>query len=307
MRLLEAIQECAKHEGFGLTKRTIEGYNRQRLQFCIYLHNPHIEEVKESDVTGYFRLLLECGWAQNGVQHYSIAIRNLLSYWKKRGRKVLDPELIPIPKREFKMPRVAEYWQYQAFLDSLPTVTNDKRHPRNRALAMLLYDTGARCNEVLMLNIKDLDFSNPEQGRAIIKTEKSQGRRPIREIFWTPETTMAIRVWLEAREELKKNVVFADPDALFVGVRCWQTGMRITVGAVDMMFRKQSRIAGIPPIRPHMLRHLKGHDLNDEGANNSTISGILGHSSLQSSYIYTMMNSKELQQAAFKYNKKRAR
>ena len=307
MKLLEAIKVCAEHEGFGVKKKTLEGYNKDRLYFCMFARNPELEDIQEGDVINFFKMMLELGWDQNSVMHKSIALRNLFSYWIKRGRRCLNPELIPIPKREFKMPDVAEHWQYERFLATIPRLTNDKRWPRLRALAMLLYDTGARGGEILMLNVKDLDFSDPTQGRAVIKTEKSRGMRPIREIFWTPNTTIALKEWLKARQEMiDRGVKFADPDALFVGVRCWQAGKRLAVGALDIAFRKHCRDIGLAPLlHPHMLRHLKGHDLNSSGANNTTISGILGHASLASSQIYTQMRSHELKAAAMKYARKR--
>ncbi len=110
-------------------------------------------------------------------------------------------------------------------------------------------------------------------------------------------------MWLEVRKNINKKIVFKEKDALFVGIRGWQTGRRITNSAVAIMLRKLSRKADIETLNAHSLRHRRGHELNETGANNSTISGVLGHSSLASSYVYTQMNSSELKNAATKFRR----
>jgi len=61
------------------------------------------------------------------------------------------------------------------------------------------------------------------------------------------------------------------------------------------MLRRYSNRANIPYMNAHSFRHHMGRMLARQGANNSSISNILGHSSLQSSYPYTMMTDKDLE------------
>ena len=138
----------------------------------------------------------------------------------------------------------------------------------------------------------------------LIKTKKSRGLRPIRGVFWYDECNDAIKEWIAERERfLKKRGVSGS--ALFVATSRDNGVGRIGPSAINIAFRKASWVAGVPTLNPHSLRHRKGHLLAKSGANNSIISGVLGHSSLASSYIYTMMNDKELEDVARKYGGER--
>src|SRR5207245_4716929 len=119
-----------------------------------------------------------------------------------------DEHLIPIPRTEVRIPRVVTDEQYRTLLSIIP-VNNDPRHIRNRAIIRLLWDSGARNGELVSLNVSDLDG---ERMRAVIRTEKSRGRRPFREIFWTPETNENLGRWLEKRKQLP----LVDREAVFV-------------------------------------------------------------------------------------------
>lgn len=156
----------------------------------------------------------------------------------------------------------------------------------------MLWDTGARVGELVSLNLKDVDFKNL---RGTIQTEKSRGAYPFRQIFWTKETDKNLERWIEKRKNLAQRVKFKDPEALFVGACRWQLGKRLTNNAVSILLRHYSTKADIPTLNAHSFRHHMGVDLVKKGASNSIISNILGHSSLTSSYQYTMLSNPELE------------
>ncbi len=60
------------------------------------------------------------------------------------------------------------------------------------------------------------------------------------------------------------------------------------MSGIDELFRIYSKKAGVD-INPHMLRHMLGRDMAENGANEHNISNVLGHSRLDSSRIYTML------------------
>jgi integrase/recombinase XerC len=126
--------------------------------------------------------------------------------------------------------------------------------------------------------------------------------RPVRGVFWYSECNDALKAWIEERERFL-NKRGAKEEALFVIVHRDKGVARIGPSAAGIMLRKASWAAGVPTLNPHSLRHRKGHILAKSGANNSIISGVLGHSSLASSYIYTMMNDIELELVARQYGK----
>ncbi len=303
MKFNEAIEKFKTFYGLKIKAKSLCGYELDLRQFCLYMHNPHIEEINDEHIISYFNEMINLGWKQNALLPKSIAIRKFFQYLSNKGYNVVRHELIPIPQRIYVMPRVAEKWEYDKVMNALPADSTDSRVIRNRAIINLLYDTGARVGEIVSLNLEDMDLV---QRIAIIKTEKSRGVSPIRRIFWEKETNDDLQRWIKNRGKIAVKTPFKDPKALFVGVRNWQTGKRLTNSSVSIFMRHLSRENGLERVlNPHSFRHLKGNDLSRMGANNSTISQILGHSSLASSYVYTMMSGKDLGETAKSFNEKR--
>lgn len=281
---------------------SMRGFELDLRQFCLFMRDPEVEHIRAVDINDYFNRMAALGWKPNGIMPKSIALRNVFKYAIKLGLRVISHELIPIPPREYKIPRVAEDEEIKKLLKLCPRNSKNIQLIRNRAIITFLRSTGCRNSEMCGINLPQL-MEHFDDRRVIITTAKSKGMRPIREIFWDEETHKDLIAWLEARKMLNKKITFPEPDALFVGIRGWQVGKRITNAAVGIALRKLSRKAGIPTLNAHSLRHYRGHELNSLGANNSNISGVLGHSSLSSSFIYTQMNNSELKTAAKKYRR----
>jgi integrase/recombinase XerC len=300
MLLSQAITLVFQERG-GLREKlqTARGYERDARHFCVFVRNPQIENVRLDDVEEYFVTMENSGFSRNGIQMKACALRKLFSAMRKRGYIVIDPNDIPLPRKEFKETKVATDEQLVKVLEVLRKSPQKHCRLRNIAITLLLRDTGMRCGELQALDLQDV---NLDQKRALIKTKKSRGMRPIRAVFWYDECNDALKAWIEERQRLldKRG---AKEDALFVIVHRDKGVARIGPSAVGIMLRKGSWAAGVQPLNPHWLRHRKGHMLAKSGANNSIISGVLGHSSLASSYIYTMMNDLELEQVARQYGK----
>lgn len=301
MRFSESIKKFIERSDLDGANGTVKAYEYDLKQFCIYVHNLPITEVKEEHVVGYMRLLTELKYQNNTLIPKRQALVNFFKYWQKKGYFVLDHDLIPKVKREFKMPDVATEEDYRKVLAAIPKNTNDAVHIRNRAILSLLEATGCRNGELCSINIDEPDLQNR---KVLIKTEKNKGSKPFREVFWVgnDEAQEALLAWIKKRSEMQKVIVFRDPDALFVGVRGWQTGKRLTNSAICIALRKISRRAGLSyNFHPHMLRHKYGHDLNNSGANGFVISDLMGHSKVDSTRIYTVMNDQEAREAYIKY------
>jgi integrase/recombinase XerC len=229
------------------------------------------------------------GFSRNGIQMKACALRKLFEALRRNGYVVLDPNEIPLPRKDFKQTRVATDEQIDKVRRVFAQSPQKHCRLRNVAVLLLLRDTGMRVGELRALNLRDVDLVNK---RALIRTEKSRGMKPIRPVFWYDESNEALKEWIEERERfLRKRGV--TEEALFVISHRDKGVARIGHSAVGIAFRKASWAAGVPTLNPHSLRHRKGHLRSKEGANNSIISSVLVHSSLESSYIYTMMNDKD--------------
>jgi site-specific recombinase XerD len=264
------------------------------------MRNCDISSVTENDILDYFRLLEgEMKIENNSIIPKSSALRQFFKYWNQRCLSTLDFNCIPMPKQERKFPKITNSEDYAKFWGAVIKPSNDSRIIRNRALFSILAATGIRNGEACGLRMENV---NAEKGtdigggvmmyRGVVKTEKTRGMRPFREIFWNEEVNRYVKAWLERRKEVHARSPLKQPEFVFVGLNGrsgedgW--GMALKPNSVDELFRVYSKKSGVK-IRPHMLRHMLGRDMAKNNASDHVISDVLGHSRLDSSRIYTML------------------
>lgn len=306
MLFKDAIDEFTNWRTFKINGTTTRGNDKDLRLFSVFLRNPHIEDITLNNMMEYLNLLKEMGWAHNSFISKCMAYKKFFEFCNLRGWRVLNENLIPIPQKEYKIPRVATKDEFKKLIDTIPKSGprhNDPRHVRNEAIIRLLWDTGARNGEILNLDMDDLDLVN---NKALIKTEKAKTRRPLREIFWTKETSLAINKWIERRERFKRANVLRDPNALFISIFNSDTnktrGLRFKPSGVCEMLRGYSNKAGLErPLNAHSMRHYMGRNIIEQGGSNSDVTNILGHSCIESSMIYTMMYGKQAEKRYRKF------
>lgn len=306
MRLSETIEEFNKVRSFRGAKMTTVRYDRLLRIFCLCMQDPELEDIDLPHILWYFQELERLGWKPNGINIVAIAIRKFFEFCNLRGYRTFNEQLIPVPRKEYNIPRVADLETFKKLLKQIPTGSGRPHHIRNRAFLLLLWDTGARVGELCSLDVADLDL---KKRTALIKTEKSRGRRPIRQIFWTEETNKHLKLWLEKKAHLQTLFKFNDPEALFVSIaKSGQYDVRGSRmnnrGAAEIM-RMLSNAAKIPVVNAHSIRHSMGRDTVRTLRSNSAVSNVLGHSNLDSSYIYTMLWGEDLKDDWSQVMKKR--
>lgn len=286
----EAIVVFSQWRQFKVKESAVRGYELMLKQFCLFLRNPPIEDIKIFDIITYFGMMRDLGWKGNSFIPRAVAIRKFFEFFRLQGMNVIHEELIPVPDQEHSLPRVLDNEMFEKLVAVIPKDTNDPRHVRNLALILMLHDTGGRIGEILSLEVKELDLV---RRRAVIRTEKNKGSRPFREIFWREETNAAITKWLTRRQILLrgKNV-----EALFVCCAGVRVAKPITIGGFGEVLRRYSHKANLPVIvNAHSFRHRVGHEIIKNGGSGADVMNILGHASLASSTVYTMMFDQELE------------
>lgn len=152
---------------------------------------------------------------------------------------------------------------------------------RDHAILEMLYATGMRVSELTGLDLLDIDLN---QGRARV-TGKGNKQRVVP--FGAPAQT-ALTAWIDhARPELA-----GDTSALFVGTR----GKRIDPRQVRRIVERAGKTSGASELSPHNLRHSAATHLLEGGADLRLVQEVLGHSSLQTTQIYTHVSAERLKQ-----------
>jgi len=284
----EAVSSYSFWRSNNVKGTTVESYQRMLAHFGIFIQNKDLQDIVWQDVSKYFELMKKAGYMQNTLIPIAIALRTFLEFYRKQNVDCLDPEMIPIPHKEYTQPRVITDEHYKKLIDVIP-INNDPRHVRNLAIIKLLRDTGARFGEILSLDVDDIQYR-----KAVIKTEKSKGKRPFRQIFWSEDTQQHLEKWLERRKHLESLMDFKAPRALFISIS-YRNGERFTIKGGGEMLRRYSHEAKIPVINAHSFRHRIGHDIINKGGSAADVMNILGHATLASSSVYVQMYGEEVE------------
>jgi integrase len=167
--------------------------------------------------------------------------------------------------------------------------------PRDRALLMLLWDSGARISEIVTLDIGHVEFDR--YGAVVIVNGKT-GRRRVRLIAAAPE----LQTWLN-QHPLKTNA--AAP--LFTTYNRYAAGTkRLAVHTIQNTLKTIARRAGVTkPVHPHAFRHARLTDLAKQGFSEMELRIIAGwekNSAMPEVYIHLSggdVERKMLQKAGF--------
>lgn len=172
--------------------------------------------------------------------------------------------------------------QVQALLDAPDLATVPGR--RDRAVLELLYGTGLRLAECCGLN---LDHLNLEICQLHVHNGKG-GRQRI--VPFGPQLAQCLKSYLgDVRPLLEK-----DPSsALWLG----RSGQRLSTVALEQRMRELRKVAGVPGISAHSLRHAYATHLLTHGAPVTAVQRLLGHATLTVTARYLNLIPLEVQQA----------
>jgi len=155
---------------------------------------------------------------------------------------------------------------------------------RDRALLLVLYNTGARVQELVELDVSDL-----QRDPVPLVTLRGKGRKKRTCPLW-PRTLQAIEAWLDERG--------GQDGPLFLNAR----GYRLTRSGVAHILRTLTKRARLSPrharrVTPHVIRHTTAMHLLQAGVDLTTIAAWLGHAQLATTHAYVEINLRMKQDA----------
>jgi site-specific recombinase XerD len=178
--------------------------------------------------------------------------------------------------------RTAPKWLTRGEQYALIRAVQKANNPRDEALITLMLHTGLWVSEVSKLRIGDISIS-ARKGEIIVGGGKG-------EKFRTVPLNLNVRNVLEAYLSVRPSV---EPDYLFVG----QKGERLRSPGIYYLIKKYAYDARIENISPYALRHTFGKNLVDAGVSLDRVATVLGHSSLNTTRMYTVPSQADLQEA----------
>ena len=201
-----------------------------------------------------------------------------------KGIKDNPFEFVVSPKKVSRLPSFLSEHEINELLDSTKKRV-DFLHYRDSALLELMYATGMRCQETIDLKIEDMDFS-----QRTLRIKGKGGKERI--VPFSRTAKQAVEDYLKScRPILLKER--KDEGYLFLTKR----GEKISPRGLEKIVQDCAQKIGFTlKVHPHMLRHSFATELLNNGADLRTIQELLGHSSIQTTSIYTHVTYKDLQE-----------
>ncbi|WP_327114955.1 site-specific tyrosine recombinase XerD [Nocardia sp. NBC_01730] len=283
----------------GVARNTLGAYRRDLGRYFDFLTGRGIgslDQVADSDVA-QFTMALRAGGsshpplAASSVARALIAVRGLHRFAAAEGLTGTDvAHSVKPPTPGRRLPKALPYDQVRKLLEAAGGAPVDNpdgsagadggpRGLRDRALLELLYSTGARISETVGLDVDDLDIEE----RAVVLCGKGGKQRmvPIGRPALAAVDAYLVRGRPTLAAQGKGNAA-----ALFLNVR----GGRLSRQSAWQVMQSAAERAGIAAaVSPHTLRHSFATHLLDGGADVRVVQELLGHASVTTTQIYTLV------------------
>ena len=259
----------------GRSPYTIRNYRSDIGHFLRYCEEAGIEPLAISRATfrGYLGKLREESAAPASVTRRTTTIHGFYRYLQREG--ATDRDLlygVALPKKPKRLPKVIEPPHLQALIEAPDTSTPNGL--RDRAILELLYGGGLRISELTGLDVASLDLV---AGQAIVRGKGDKERA----VLFGEPAVRALHAYLTAA---RPDLASRPEPALFLN----RNGGRLSTRAVQLAVRRYALAAGIPEdVHPHLLRHSFATHLLDGGADIRIVQDLLGHTSANTTQIYT--------------------
>ena len=155
---------------------------------------------------------------------------------------------------------------------------------RDLAIIDMLASTGMRVGELVKLNINDIDFEN----RECIVFGKGNKERPV---YFDARTKIHLKNYLNSRNDSNQ--------ALFVSLD--EPHNRLNISGVEIRLRQLGRKLGINKVHPHKFRRTMATKAIDKGMPIEQVQTLLGHSQIDTTMHYAMVNQNNVRESHRKY------
>ena len=289
-----------------LAAQTLAAYRRDLTRYRTAMSargRASIGEVTTADVAAFLAGLRQGGdghppLAASSAARAVAAVRGLHAFAAREGLADTDAarEVHP-PTPARRLPRAIGIAEVERLIATAAAggEAGDPLPLRDRALLELLYGTGARISEAVGLDVDDLDgVAGPEPaGRgATLRLVGKGGKHRIVPVG--SYAAAALDAYLvRARPALAAHArhTSASP-AAFLNAR----GSRLTRQGAWGVLRTAAARAGLTGISPHTLRHSFATHLLDGGADVRVVQELLGHASVTTTQVYTLVTVDRLRE-----------
>ncbi len=268
----------------GLAANSIAAYRRDLIKFANFLGSKPLSDVDPETISEFETSLREAKLSNASISRVESTLRSFFKHLQQEYGYA-DPTLEISPKKSARrLPKALTIAQIVSMIDAAlrdgqPTTVRDQ------AMLELLYSSGARVSELIGINVNDLSTVETDDG--IITTLKLRGKGSKERI---------VPLGSFASKAIENYMVRVRPDlaaksakttsALFLNSR----GSRISRQSAWQMVLDAAEAAGVTEhVSPHVFRHSYATHLLDGGADIRVVQELLGHASVTTTQIYTLI------------------
>jgi Site-specific recombinase XerD len=285
----------------GRSAKTAENYSLYLNRFIEFAGSDIKPNDVSTEIVRKYRLWLNRYVGQNKEElsaltqsYHLIAMRGFLKYLARRNIKSLDPSLIDLPRTVRKQVTFLHYDEIESLVDVINT--SDETGLRDRAIIELLFSSGLRISELINLN---RDHINLERREFMVRGKGSKDRP----VFVSKSAAEKIGEYLDARQDNLPSLFISYSKNGLGEVTTSGNYRRLTARSVQRLVQKYARMAGITKhVSPHTMRHSFATDLLMNGADIRSVQGMLGHSDISTTQIYTHLTDAHLKDVHDKFH-----
>lgn len=269
---------------------TIRNYDHYLKRFLTFAGDIEPEKIDLGLIRKY-RLHLSRYTDANGKalkrvtqNYFMIALRAFLRYLARQDIASLSPEKVELGETEASPLKVLSDKELQQILDAPNTGKIDGL--RDRAILETLFSTGLRVSELANLNCDTINLERRE-----FSIVGKGGKERI--VFLSDSAVENLQRYLDARKDDFKPLFIRFQGTVDPAEN--GASMRLTPRSIERIVEKFVKKVGLSvKATPHTFRHSFATDLLINGADIRSVQEMLGHSSIQTTQIYTHVTNKHL-------------
>ena len=271
----------------GLSKNTIAAYRRDVERFISEGDVPDLTQVSGGDLEAFIARSRARGLAESSVARSVVAVRNAVEFTCKESKTLNKIKDVKPPKIKMRLPKALSISEIDSLLNTAKSPGNPDAI-RESAILELLYGTGARISEVVSLNVGDVIKFDGGEVSSLRLTGKGGKTRVV------PVGRYAREALDQYLVRVRPGLVSKDREALFLNDR----GGRLSRQSMWTIVSQTAKRANISvDVSPHSLRHSYATHLLDGGADVRVVQELLGHSSVTTTQIYTLVTIDKLRES----------
>jgi len=298
MKFDNALQSFVDHLTIerGLSSNSISAYKRDLAKFSEYLVNEKLdfERLSEDEIISFEVWLKGLGMAVTSINRNISALKSFYKYLAQEFSTNNPVSAVASSKVPRRLPKALTIKEITSLIDS----TKREGEPislRDHAIIELLYGTGARVSEIVGIDINDFAQSDIEGNP--ITTLKLRGKGSKERIV--PLGSFAKSALDEYLVRIRPNLLSKSKSAraetaLFLN----QRGSRLSRQSAWQMISDAADSTGLSgKVSPHVFRHSYATHLLDGGADIRVVQELLGHASVTTTQIYTLITIDKVREA----------